>query len=166
MTSTSSSDPSLFGFIADRVETLRKTKSHCEAESIQSFLAALPSELTDSIHPIPSDDPRDVLSWFLSYCGGFTPVSDVAVAELGWVTAGVYSRVQRFCTMEDGWCNASMATIGEKLGLSRKSVYTHLKTLCDKGWLLDLDEGVRNKPHRYVDIGKGRIVIKARRQKG
>lgn len=97
------------------------------------------------------------MSGFLTEVRGFTPIIDAVVAELGLIPAVTYGVVWRYCQMEDGVCRASLETIAEKVGVSRRTIWTHIKDLCDKGYLRDLTPDLRNVPHTYADTGKAKI---------
>ncbi len=98
------------------------------------------------------------MSTFLSEVKGFTPVIDIMVKEIGLMPALIYGRVWRFCRMEDGVCTASLDTIAGYIGVSRKTVERHIKTLCDGGYLRDMTPDRRHKPHEYADTGKAKIM--------
>lgn len=88
---------------------------------------------------------------------GFTPVIDGLVDEYGLITAAVYGIVYRYCQMENGYCNAALEKIGDRLGVSEKTIKRHLKTLCDDGYIEDLTPDIRNVPHKYIVTGKIKI---------
>ena len=95
---------------------------------------------------------------------GFTPIFDVVAKEHGNVTAAVHGCAWRFCQMPDGVCKASLATIGELLGLDPATVSRHMKTLVDNGYLVDLSPDLRNRPHVYADTGK--VVMRSKLNAG
>lgn len=95
---------------------------------------------------------------FLSEVRGFTPVIDALAQEVGFVTAGVYGLAWRFCQMDTGVCYVSQERMAQMMGISRASVNTHLKKLCEAGYLRDETPGLRNRPHVYTDTGRARIL--------
>jgi len=97
------------------------------------------------------------MSKFLTQVEGFTPVIDVVVDDIGLVPAIVYGIVWRYCQMDNGICRASLDTIADKIGMSRKTVERHIKALCEAGYLEDTTPEVRNRPHIYTDTGKTKI---------
>ena len=90
--------------------------------------------------------------------GGFTPIFDAVVADVGLVGAGVFGRIWRYCQMEDGICRASHDTIAAEVGLSRRTVLRWCRELCEAGYLEDLTPHRRNWPHVYRDTGKVAVV--------
>lgn len=80
----------------------------------------------------------------------FTPIMDNVASDLGLIPAAVYGVVWRFCQMNDGVCQASLQTMGDKLGANKATVMRHIKALCKAGWITDLDKGARNYNHRYI----------------
>lgn len=88
---------------------------------------------------------------------GWTPVLDFMVEKYGIVTAIVYGRVWRYCQGDSEACTAAMDTIAKELELGRTTIYRHLKTLEDDGYIKDLTPDVRNRPHIYMDTGKAVI---------
>ena len=62
------------------------------------------------------------MTTFLSQVNGFTPLIDAVVADAGLNEAMVYGMVWRYCRMQNGVCYASTTTIGNRLGLSRRTV--------------------------------------------
>ena len=89
----------------------------------------------------------------------FTPVFDRVLKDTSLLTAAIFGRVWRFCQMEDGVCSASQARIAEGLGIGRTAVNKHIKLLVNLGYLMDLDPGRRNHPHRYEDTGKAGVSV-------
>ncbi len=85
---------------------------------------------------------------------GFTPLFDILIDEYDLLTAAVYGRVWRYCQMKDGLCYATVSKIAESVGTSYRTTLRRLATLCDDGYLIDLDPGLRNAPHRYKVTGK------------
>ncbi len=96
---------------------------------------------------------------FVSVMSGFTPVPDVIVRELGYVTALVWGRVWRYCQMSDGVCRASLEKISSSVGMSERTIIRHLEILCDGGYLYDTTPELKNKPHIYADTGKVRVRV-------
>ena len=92
--------------------------------------------------------------------GGFTPIIDAVVSEVGFVPAAVFGVVWRFCQLKDGVCNASLDTIAAKLDISTRTALRHIKALCDAGYIEDTTPELRNRPHVYRDTGKAGIKIK------
>lgn len=86
--------------------------------------------------------------------GGWTPVVDVVVADVGETAALVYGRVWRYCQMRDGVCRASVERMAGEVGRSVKTVRRCLKLLCRRGYLRDRTPGRRYAPHEYADAGK------------
>ena len=97
------------------------------------------------------------MSTFLTDVQGFTPVIDIVVADVGLITATVYGRVWRYCQGERRVCQASMETIGEQIGVCRRTIMTHIDKLVEAGYLEDLTPDLRNRPHTYRDTGKAKI---------
>ena len=95
----------------------------------------------------------------LAEVNGFTPVIDVLAQEVGLFTAAVYGVVWRFCQMEEHVCKASLTTIAERIGVSPATALSHVKKLCDAGYLKDLTPGRRNKPHVYQDTGRVQMLV-------
>lgn len=89
--------------------------------------------------------------------GGFIPVIDAIVQDVGLIQAVVYGRVWRYCQMDDGICRASLQTIADNIGLSYRTVLNHIKALCAAGYLEDTTPTLRNKPHTYRDTRKVKI---------
>lgn len=81
---------------------------------------------------------------------GFTAASDILVEKYGLITASIYGVVWRYCQMERGHCNAKHSTIGERLGISGKSVQRYIKPLLDDGYLLHLNPEDTHKSHQYI----------------
>lgn len=97
------------------------------------------------------------MSRFLQEVKGFTPVIDVVVADVGFVTAGVYGVAWRYCQMSDHVCKVSQERMAGHLGISAKTVQRHLQNLCEAGYLKDLTPEAKNRPHVYADTG--RVII-------
>lgn len=88
-----------------------------------------------------------------------TIIQQDLIQRFGLITAAVFGRIQMYCQMEDGVCNASMETIGGELGLDRATCYRHARKLCEEGFLEDLTPDLRNHPHTYRDTGKAGLTI-------
>lgn len=65
---------------------------------------------------------------------GFTPLSDLLVKRHGLITAAVYGKVWRYQDAY-GKCTASAERIGSEIGVSDRTVYRHLTTLENDGYL-------------------------------
>lgn len=92
--------------------------------------------------------------------GGFTPLIDSLVQEIGLMPALVFGVVWRFCQMgEAEACYASLDTIAERVGISYKSAQRHVRALCDAGYLFDATPDLRNRPHTYRDTGKASMCV-------
>ncbi len=94
---------------------------------------------------------------FLAETEGFTPVIDVVAKDVGLMSAVVYGVVWRYCQMENKVCSASIQTIADRVGISRKTAERHIKALVEAGYLRDLTPSRKNAPHQYADVGKVKI---------
>jgi len=102
----------------------------------------------------------------LAEVGGYTPVIDALVTELGTMPALVYGNVWRFCNLKDGVCRASVRKLAKRIGVSPETVRRCLRVLCEAGYLRDRDPGQRGRPHILVDTGKVKIevLVQARKE--
>ena len=110
----------------------------------------------------------------LTKVGGFTPLMDAVVQEVGMDAAAVFGVVWRYCQMEDGVCRASAVTISKRLGKERRFVFKYLKTLEEHGFIKDVssqyldakflvvdesgNDRVEGSVKVYADTGKAEIV--------
>lgn len=116
-----------------------------------------PKYLEDALEMIGID--LDAPKQIIQEISGFTPLFDVVVQEYKDETrAAVHGAMWRFCQMSDGVCRASLATIGELLGISPATVMRHAEELCKDGYFFDLTPDLKNRPHVYADTGK--VVMK------
>lgn len=69
----------------------------------------------------------------------FTPVLDSVIEKVGIIPATVYGVIMRYARNGDGVCYASQATLGKKLGLSVKTIYTHEKILEAAGLIIRME---------------------------
>ena len=81
---------------------------------------------------------------------GFTPLYDSAIRELGRTNGQVYCVVKRFCAMRDGYCHASLATMADKLGVGRSTIFRALQELEAGGYLSKVSEATPRVPAGYV----------------
>lgn len=81
----------------------------------------------------------------------FTPVIDQLVQETSLVTAVVFGVVWRYCQMQDRVCKASIDTLAERVGINRRTMERHLKTLCSKGYLIKIKNP--GHPNVYQVVG-------------
>lgn len=81
-------------------------------------------------------------------------VPDELKKKYGPVTATIWGEVFRFTQMKDAVCKASMDTIAELCGVSRRTVINHLEILCKDGYAIDTTPGIVNQPHEYVLTNK------------
>jgi hypothetical protein len=88
---------------------------------------------------------------------GFTPIMDNVLKDTDLLSAAVFGRMWRFCQMENGVCQASLDTIADGIGLSRRSVFDHVHLLIEKGYIQDMTPDLRNHPHTYKDTGKASL---------
>lgn len=95
----------------------------------------------------------------LAEVDGWTPVIDTVLQDTSPAAAVVFGRMWRYCQMKDGVCWATQETIATETGLSRQTVYEHIKTLEQKGYIEDLTPELRNKPHTYRDTGKAGLHL-------
>jgi hypothetical protein len=94
----------------------------------------------------------------LQEAGGFTPIIDVLVDEIGLIGASIFGRVWRYCQGKRRVCQASIDTLASGLGISGRTVQRHLRALCEAGYLEDLTPDLKNRPHTYRDTGKAMSV--------
>ena len=93
----------------------------------------------------------------LADVGGFTPVIDTIVDELGFICANVFGVIWRYCQMSDGKCTASQSRIAEKLGLSVSTVKRCAEKLVEAGYLRsNVKKGVGVE---YYDTGLAGLRI-------
>ena len=71
----------------------------------------------------------------LSDVGGFTPAIDTIVDELGFMCAGVFGVIWRYCQMGDGKCTASQSRLAEKLGVNVRTIQRCAEKLVTAGYL-------------------------------
>lgn len=87
--------------------------------------------------------------------GNATPLPDFLVNKYGVVTAVVWGIVYRAVQHQSGICSESLDAMASVVGVSKKTVFNHLKILCADGYVTDLTPKARYKPHQYViDIDK------------
>ena len=93
----------------------------------------------------------------LADVGGFTPAIDTIVDELGFMCAGVFGVIWRYCQMSDGKCTASQSKIAEKIGLSARTVQRCAEKLISAGYLSSVvKEGIGVE---YYDTGLAGLRI-------
>jgi len=93
----------------------------------------------------------------LADVGGFTPAIDTIVDELGFMCAGVFGVIWRYCQMSDGKCTASQSKLAEKLGVSVHTVQRHAERLINSGYLRAVvKDGIGIE---YYDTGKAGLRI-------
>ena len=93
----------------------------------------------------------------LADVGGFTPAIDTIVDELGFMCAGVFGVIWRYCQMSDGKCTASQSKLAEKLGVSVHTVQRHAERLINSGYLRAVvKDGIGVE---YYDTGKAGLRI-------
>ena len=93
----------------------------------------------------------------LADVGGFTPAIDTIVEELGFMCAGVFGVIWRYCQMSDGKCTASQSRLAEKLGVSVHTVQRHAERLINSGYLRAVvKDGIGIE---YYDTGKAGLRI-------
>jgi DnaD/phage-associated family protein len=93
----------------------------------------------------------------LSDVGGFTPVIDAIVEDLGFISAGVFGVIWRYCQMSDGKCTASQSRLAEKLGVNVRTIQRCAEKLVTAGYLrVIVKKGVGVE---YYDTGKAGLRI-------
>jgi DNA-binding MarR family transcriptional regulator len=90
---------------------------------------------------------------------GFTPTFDCIVKELGLIQAVVFGSIYRFCQQEDGVCWAAQSKIGDRVGLTRKTVGIMINELVKANYLKDETPDRIGMTHIYSDTGKAKIKI-------
>ena len=94
-----------------------------------------------------------------AYFEGFTPLVDCVVQDLGLMEAAVFGAIWRYCQMADGVCWASQETIGERLGITRRTTLKMINKLLGAGYLIDRTPDLVGKTHTYADSGKASIRV-------
>lgn len=95
------------------------------------------------------------MATILSILGTSTPVSEALAGKLGYVKAAIACRVFFYQQLKRGVCDASVATLAQKLGMSTGCVSTNLKWLIDKGYIKELSEhhkGNVNNSYQVTDL--------------
>lgn len=90
---------------------------------------------------------------------GFTPVIDSLANAIGFIPAGVYGVIWRYCQMSAHNCHASQQTISEHMGIDRKTVNRHIKPLLDGGYVRCLNSHEKGKPKVYIVTNKVEIEM-------
>jgi DnaD/phage-associated family protein len=93
-----------------------------------------------------------------AFVSRFTPCPDVLVDKYSHTTAMVWGKIWRYCQMSNGICNAAIQRLADELGLTPKTISSHIATLEDGGYIADKTPTLRNVPHTYTDTGK--LVLK------
>lgn len=91
--------------------------------------------------------------------GGFTPIFDCVVQDVGLVGASVFGRMWRYCQGDRKACQASTSTIAESLNMSTRTVIRWQQELKTAGYLHDTTPELRNKPHTYRVTNKVTIQV-------
>ena len=93
----------------------------------------------------------------LADVGGFTPAIDTIVDELGFMCAGVFGVIWRYCQMSDGKCTASQSRLAEKLGVNVRTIQRCAEKLVTADYLrVIVKKGVGVE---YYDTGKAGLRI-------
>ena len=93
----------------------------------------------------------------LADVGGFTPAIDTIVDELGFMCAGVFGVIWRYCQMSDGKCTASQSRLAAKLGVNVRTIQRCAEKLVTAGYLrVIVNKGVGVE---YYDTGKAGLRI-------
>lgn len=97
---------------------------------------------------------------FLENCGGWTPAPDVLTRNkiYGFEGAYLWGRIRRLCQMGKGSFTISHEELGNRIGMSRRTVIKYLDRLIEDSYVEDLTPGVRNKAHTY-SVKKGEVKI-------
>ncbi len=95
----------------------------------------------------------------LAKVDGWTPAIDSITSKHGVIASIVFGRIWRYCQGSEGACTASLETIADELGLSRRTVIRKVAELVADGYLKDETPGRRHAPHRYFDTGKAGLEI-------
>lgn len=90
---------------------------------------------------------------------GFTPLMDVLIQEYGLVTAAVWGRMWRYAQQDDKVCTAANEKIARELGLDRRTIIRHIKTLVDNGYVIDETPDIKHKPHIYSMTDKATVRV-------
>lgn len=93
----------------------------------------------------------------LADVGGFTPAIDTIVEELGFVCAGVFGVVWRYCQMGDGKCTASQSKMASKLGMSVRTIQRCTEKLVSAGYLKSVV--IEGLGVEYYDTGLAGLKI-------
>jgi hypothetical protein len=91
--------------------------------------------------------------------GGFTPLFDRVIQDVGIIGASVFGRMWRYCQGDRGVCQASTATIAGELNSSTRTVIRWQQELKKLGYLEDTTPDLRNKPHTYRVTNKVTIQV-------
>jgi biotin operon repressor len=98
---------------------------------------------------------------FLENCGGWTPAPDELTRNKRYGFEGSYlwGRLRRLCQLGKGTYTISHEALGERVGMSRRTVIKYLDRLIEDGYVEDLDSGVKNRAHTYsVKKGEDKIL--------
>lgn len=85
---------------------------------------------------------------------GFTYLHDILIEKYGLTAAAIYGSVERYSKMRNEVCYASQATIGEKVGLKRKTAHQHVNTLVRDGYLEELESPKSSSTKYYRPTDK------------
>lgn len=99
---------------------------------------------------------------FLENCQGWTPSPDALVRKkrYGFEGAYLWGRLRRLCQLGKGTYTISHEALGNRIGMSRRTVIKYLDRLIEDGYVDDLTPDVRNKSHTYsVKRGEDKILL-------
>ena len=80
------------------------------------------------------------MTTILDILGTSTPVSESLAERLGYVRAAIACRIFFYQNLSNGLCNASIATLAKKLGMSTGAVSSNLTWLRENGYVVSVGE--------------------------
>ncbi len=84
----------------------------------------------------------------------YTPVFPEIAVEFGLITAAVYGVVWRYAQMRDGHCHASYERLASDIGITARTLSTHVGKLQEAGLLSVQSERGRTN---WIDVTPERV---------
>jgi DNA-binding MarR family transcriptional regulator len=98
-------------------------------------------------------DSNDVTQKTTTQPATFTPLFDELVDQgFSLAERAIYGQIWRYSQMSEGRCTATLETIAENIGVSKKTVIRALASLKEHGLVVDLTPEIKNHYHRRIVV--------------
>lgn len=106
------------------------------------------------------EEAKDIIALYQQEKESWSKLHSQILDELGLYPAAVFGVIEGYAKMDHRVCYAAQGTIAQRLNISRGSVNSAIKKLCEAGYLENTTPDKRNRSHKLKVLWNGSGVTR------